>query len=117
MAKLYDYVDKYGNAWRLMFAKTVYAYGGSIAVEAYSENSGEGDVETSFDPYAPITVNLPIIPLTDERCAWIDTNNSRHIAEWMVRGGFMSWTGRSAHGTADKNLDRLGVRLGGPHVR
>lgn len=92
MAKTYAYTDEWGNDYKLSFLKTAYAYGGGIAVEALCEEFDEDiDPEPWLEPYAGVTTNLGVT--SSKRCAYLDTNNSRHLIDWMVEQGLVELTG------------------------
>ena len=92
MAKTYAYTDEWGNDYKLSFLKTAYAYGGGIAIEALCEEADPDiDPEPWLEPYANVTVNLGVP--CGERCAFLDTNNSRHLVDWMVEQGLVVLTG------------------------
>ena len=94
MAKTYAYTDEWGNDYKLSFLKTAYAYGGGIAIEALCEEFDE-DIsdETWLEPYAGVTTNLCVT--SSKCCAYLDTNNSRHLIDWMIEEGLVELTGRT----------------------
>lgn len=78
------YADQYGETYDLTFVKDEYELGG-LAVIAYCEDG----------PYAVVTTWLPD-PVTNERCAYLDTNNCKHLVEWLIDKGYVRQTYRYA---------------------
>lgn len=91
--KRYDYKDRYGTDWKIFFVGNTYAVGGGMAIDCWCEFFDEDFEEACAEPYAPITVNLG--ETCPERCAFVDTNNSRAVIEWLEDNGLASPTGNS----------------------
>lgn len=96
MSKTYAYTDEWANKHQLAFTHTTYACGGGLAVEALArEYDPEVDETPWWEPYAGVTVNLPMFPLADSRCAYLDANNSAHLIDWLADQGIIELTSRS----------------------
>lgn len=97
MPQTYAYTDEWGYEHLLAFTHTTYACGGSLAVEALvQEYDPDEDELPWWESYAGVTVNLPMFPLADDRCAYLDANNSRHLCDWLAEQGLVELTGRTA---------------------
>ena len=79
-----QYTDQYGETYDLTFVKSEYTLGG-LAIIAYCEDG----------PYATVTVWLDE-PVTNERCAYLDTNNCGHLIGWLIKKGYVRQTFRYA---------------------
>lgn len=89
--KTYAYTDEWGNNYELFFVKTVYAYNNRTAILAVCQEEGE----SYWEPYTDVTVNL-METLSGTTYAFLDTNNSRHLIDWMVAQGLVELTGHEA---------------------
>ena len=49
------------------------------------------------EPYADVTVNIPDYPLSDENCAFLDTNNAPFVVELLTKYNCGKFTGRYAY--------------------
>lgn len=81
------------NGANIFLEKKQYAKPKRLAVQAYVVEQDEYIEEVAF-PYATITVNLPNARLSDENCAFVDTNNVPFIDEWLEENGIAEPTGR-----------------------
>lgn len=75
------YTNQYGKTYDLVFTKDEYVMGG-FAITAFCEDG----------PYATVTKWLPA-PTTNDRCAYLDTNNCQHLIDWLVDEGCVTLTG------------------------
>lgn len=65
---------------------TTYQDNGRLALMLIDAESGE--------MYSVVTVNLSDENITNERCAFLDTNNNGDtITDWLEKHGFGKWTG------------------------
>ena len=81
------------NGANIFLEKKQYAKPKRLAVQTYVVEQDEYIEEVAF-PYATITVNLPNARLSDENCAFVDTNYVPFIDEWLEENGIAEPTGR-----------------------
>ena len=88
--KTYEYEDEWGRSYSIRFRTGRYENGRLYAdCDCWDEEMGE------WVAYAPITVNL-WAPIDGDDYAYLDSNNSRHLCEWLVAQGLATLTARTA---------------------
>lgn len=89
--KTYEYEDEWGRAYTVRFRTGRYESNGRLYADCdcLDEESGE------WVAYAPITVNL-WAPIDGDDYAYLDTNNSKHLCDWLVAHGLVALTLRTA---------------------
>ena len=89
MADTYEYTNQYGDTFNISFYRSRYIDNGRPYVGVLCEEEPGW-----WDMYADATVNI-WAPLTaiDGYHVHMDTNNCRHLYEWMVEKGFVKPTG------------------------
>ncbi len=81
------------RAWGGMHTITLevekYADNGRLAIQMWCEDDG------FLEPWSSLTVNIPDRELTDENCAFIDTNNNgEEICHWLIENKLAEHTNR-----------------------
>lgn len=90
MGKLIEYTDQYGDNYTLAFERAEYCFG-DIAIEVHCKEEGE----EWWEPYATLTVNLG---LCFDGQAHLDTNNVKHLCEFVMERGWAKRIGEGASG-------------------
>lgn len=78
--------------YNVMLEIDKYAYGGSIYMGLWAEIEEFGNL--FYEPYCDITVNITGYPLNKD-CAFLDTNNSPFIVDFLLKNGLGKLTGRT----------------------
>lgn len=96
-AKRYEYTDKWGEKITLFFVRGEYQTGGNLFVESVCEYFDEDCDEACSEPYSPVTLNFGDFGPCDQSEAYVDTNNSGHLIQWLVDEKHATYTGEWVH--------------------
>ena len=91
--------EENAREYKTLLAINKYAYNDRLAIEMYTEMSGYspwGNGEPWWEPWCDVTINLPFKKVTDENCAYLDTNNAPHIVDFLLENKLGKLTGKTA---------------------
>lgn len=81
-----DYIGDY----KVEFLVDKYANNGRLALMLFSYD----EEEECMEDFCDVTVNLPEYSLSDENCAFLDTNNAPYILNFLLDNKLGELTGR-----------------------